>query len=661
MVKYHNFTTSKIQSELALSKKQTKKIIFLKIFEKQVEEQKKLEKKYIDSYQSCPKKKEINDVTVKLSNLNPIKLLEIVKTNFYSSEVLKATGCIISAIMNDNRNFQLSGNERTTELITDMHYIAKGANGLALIGSLQNSESIKAKDFFIVKTSLNSLSSDEIQHECAVALMALNKLREFVPNFAYIYCEKKCSSVFVDERTKKVISWCNTDKNPISYAFYENITPAITFRKFTLENDSYKFMKCYLQLLLALGIAITEYGFTHYDCHDENVLIRIVSDESIYIPYGEQFIQSDGVITTLIDYGMSHIQLKNSKGEMIHYGDINSPNYGVSRDNCCQIFDAYKLLCFSLRSLREKLLKKPTPEMQKCYDDLCPLLRFFNEKESYEDIIDKQRDMYYCLPQTDEVLNIRLYDYINFCRQHVINLGFKDPIVKEVPKGGKILQCQFECPTISSELKEVGIDLNKSKIPIPQSYIDFYDIYENMELTDSQVTTIYNKFDLIIDDLYDKEITEIDKLITNIKPIVIYRLPINFNSFNPYMKLFDDNILKEMQKYLTKCVKFFDSYKKVLLRINAGKYIQEIYQIPEDVEYSLTYNKYLKILEQSEKIKQNILKNLYKDIEILEPWEYYNDKQTKKLKELKLKLLDEKGNKKYVWYWENYPKILDMV
>jgi hypothetical protein len=56
------------------------------------------------------------------------------------------------------------------------------------------------------------------------------------------------------------------------------------------------------------------------------------------------------------------------------------------------------------------------------------------------------------------------------------------------------------------------------------------------------------------------------------------------------------------------------------------------------------------------KIYKNILKILDKDIEALEPW-----KQTKKLEEFVLELLDKKHNEKYNWYWQNYPKILDMV
>jgi hypothetical protein len=50
------------------------------------------------------------------------------------------------------------------------------------------------------------------------------------------------------------------------------------------------------------------------------------------------------------------------------------------------------------------------------------------------------------------------------------------------------------------------------------------------------------------------------------------------------------------------------------------------------------------------KIYKNILKNLDKDIEALEPLKYYDDKQTKKLEEFVLELLDKKHNEKYNWY-----------
>ena len=200
----------------------------------------------------------------------------------------------------------------------------ESAEGYALVADFEN-----AKDMFVVKVS-RSPSDDTLLHELVVGLYGTNKLRQYIPNFAYVYGGFKCSPPLIDPETKKVITWCLHDTNPVNYVLYENITPAVPMSKYLQTCTGKDFVNVYLQVLYALRLALKVSDYTHYDLHYENVLIREPSPGTISGPFQIAYETERGVeyvlthvIPTFIDYGFSHIKTSNqtdSSGKIVQPG-----------------------------------------------------------------------------------------------------------------------------------------------------------------------------------------------------------------------------------------------------------------------------------------------------------------------------------------------------
>ena len=100
--------------------------------------------------------------------------------------------------------------------------------------------------------------------------------------------------------------------------------------------------------------------------HADNAMIRKYSDKPFYIRYpcrnkeggsGWIWLLSPGGITTVIDYGMSHIELE-VHGKRTHFGHCghSAPlrEYGIYRDKAHPMHDVYKHLCMCLAEMARK-------------------------------------------------------------------------------------------------------------------------------------------------------------------------------------------------------------------------------------------------------------------------------------------------------------------
>lgn len=687
----HNLTTEVIYDAIKSVGTQIRDPVKGEEYMLGIANQKAMEQEYVTSHQMCPIGIDGGKVAARLSGLNPAALKAEVQGNFYNVNVMEAAACIAGSIALDRGEMALSSNERIREFVTDLRQIgSESVSGYALSASLGDKPQTSAAGFFVVKAPRSPTDGDELVHECTVAFMATNKLRHTIPNFAYIYGLINCSPPFIDSSDtgkKDVVAWCNSVNGAVSYAIYENIAPAKSFAEFCRSCTLEEFMKYYLQAMLACRTAADKYGFTHYDAHGENVLIRKVRDTPFYIPYetskGTEYIKSDGGVATFIDFGMSHIQMTNDQGDVVHFGHVSNSGplveYGVYRDRPNPIHDAYKLLCMCMY---EMCSPSKTGHMlnPKCFNALGPLLKFFNTSELPADIIAKQRNTFYFLPWNDEVASIRLDDWIDYCRQYLPSVGIADPITKTYPVGANVLACNGACLTFSESMSNAGVGL-EGDMPIPSTHLEFYDSFASLASrqvaaskagddatfreTGKAAADLANKFRATkMSAAFDAEVIRLDGIVKAMNPFVVYSLPTN------YLDLLNPEVLRQVKNSVTQCVKFLDAHQRLLVGVKAGRYIQKIFRLRPDDPFVRKFDEYEKVILKVTKFRNTLADSITKEVKFLEPWRNDTPNNAKQmeatpqrveLRRLIRSLERDPQRQKYRWYWMTYPSVASML
>jgi serine/threonine protein kinase len=231
-----------------------------------------------------------------------------------------------------------------------------------------------------------------IVNEALVGMLALNKLKS--PNFVYIY------TYFED----------NVDEVPT--CLLDGIKPCIVEEKihpityvYDYLNQTFEtyFLRLYLQVILALNYAYERYRFTHYDLHNENVvLLKLEEPRFIPYPYHDTsiYVWTD-VIPKIIDYGISRVEVNGKVIGPYHIHYNGKPLANIA----CPYNDAYRFLAYSLLCYIE---------LNRSIKDLEWLYRFFIKGGSMNKALEEQSNVRYLLPLTDNVVDKPLDDLIEY-------------------------------------------------------------------------------------------------------------------------------------------------------------------------------------------------------------------------------------------------------
>jgi hypothetical protein len=230
-------------------------------------------------------------------------------------------------------------NNTASNLLKDIKKVSSGAQGAALLsGFIDNPE------MFIVKTTIGDEpeDNDNTLYEYFIGTRALNNLREYIPNFCYTFGLFRCEAF---SKHKKI---CEKGGN-INYVVYERI-PGKTLGDFISNNLSRKLTGYILQIILALQVAYEKYGYTHYDLHYGNIMLRKL-DKPTDLEYhvgGKKYVvlQTDA-IATIIDYGFSHFQY----GGVQFGGQQSFPELSINPTRASGGYDLHKLIGYTLYSL----------------------------------------------------------------------------------------------------------------------------------------------------------------------------------------------------------------------------------------------------------------------------------------------------------------------
>lgn len=473
---------------------------FITRYNREELEQDKRESQYLDKYKSCGNETYFTSEQVqsRLSSIDMARFGKMLTGDFFNDNTMNAMVCLSGASYLATSS-SLAPNERVRAWIRDLRRIgAPSVSGFALLSDAgyDIDEKSIAPTPFIVKAVRDPTKSAELMHEVFIGLAATNRLRKVIPNFAYIFGGFSCSPPVAgpftaeDPQGKKVATFCNKEDRTVQ-AMYENITPSKSLGELLKKMDSYTFLQYYLTTLMALHKAEEMCGFTHYDLHTENLLIRECTDvdyltqknktgkATFYVGYPlrrkdgslhQYYVSSSGGIPTIIDYGRSHVTVNGQ-----HYGMPKSRTFNMfnlRRDTSNPMHDAFKLLAFSLLEAKDS-------RNDSLLTEIAPLFRYFTDED---DVLKSLMDNYEAsnfdlhLPSNIDDLEI----YIDFVIDYINALGFGDMVVNEPPIDSFVLTPVSDRFDLSV-YKEIGLiegSNNKLRLALPQprTVLEFYDV-----------------------------------------------------------------------------------------------------------------------------------------------------------------------------------------
>ena len=597
--------------------------------------QKSFEKGFVDRGQLCPTSREEN-YRDRLGRLDTQAFKSLILNNFYDPKVMSNALCIADSIFYTYPPDlgSVSYRDRIREWILNLKRIGSESS----YGYVFKSDLASADSLFIIKVPRRA--NEDLLHELFVGLH-LNRLRSLVPNFVYTFGGFKCSFPFT-ETSGEVVSYCNSSTTSvISYVLLENIYPGITFGTFSRTADFTSWLSLYLQVLYALHLANQKLDFTHYDLHDENVIIRSLS--GMYsLQYetekGIEYINTDK-IATIIDYGRSHIKVGN-----LDYG-LEIPR-NATYNAKFPLHDAYKLLCFSLFNMLK--YKNPT------YNQAVKILKFFTSDDPVT-FLQQQRKYVYSLPNFPSVVNKNILDLTEYIRQYIGIIPVSDKL-------GPLLLCDglnssVECLTTEQIRRRLGIDTisNESESIlgltgiVPQTVFEFYDVASRFlsNGNNEDYLEIYNNFlphvETAVNQLkfqFDSLLTETTNLINNFT----YSAQGTNLPADP-VTLTSDTLMHNYRIFITSAGKIYDNAQHLLLYRDAMVFVGSKYNFDVNYftqEYAIIYNGVSNLLDMvADKVKNDgaYLANVTSD------------------ERRKLRLM----NKRTDWWWQDLPLLINII
>ena len=280
----------------------------------------------------------------------PEQYKTILDTGYGDASILNSLLCSNIASLSVPKENGPGKTYKVRSLIDNLTKIGgESAEGYAMLANLRSLDPRyqDAKNLFVVKTPKNPTAESFANqtHEYFIGVFGTNTLRNHIPNFSYVMGSFDCSPPFIDN--KDVVTFCQNDtgSHQVRYLLYENIENSLSLSDYisngcTLE----EFLKVYIQIALSVGQAAEKVGFTHYDLHTENVMVRRL-DQPIQIKYrvkGKDYYLVTDRLACIIDYGRSHITYENE-----HYG-YYVYQLGIFPNLTFPMKDMFKLLSFSL-------------------------------------------------------------------------------------------------------------------------------------------------------------------------------------------------------------------------------------------------------------------------------------------------------------------------
>ena len=321
----------------------------------------------LEKYSICNDVKE--KYTNKLNDISTPVIQNILDQKYVNGTDMKAVLCffdtlLLSAKKGDKDRGIYSLSKNIKKWITKMHKLdVSSKEGIVYLSDVL-SDNIQV----IIKVPQEDEGFDDIIREYYIGLVALNRLRYFVPNFMYTLGAFICP--FPDKHIPKTM--CTSPSNDkTAFVIYEKIPGqgADTLLENNMINFP-QFLEIFIQLLVALEVAQRECRFTHFDLHSGNVMIRPVEsfEYSVSLDNNTYDITVNSMLLTIIDYGFASVYVDNRSIGQFGYEKYGMMNFMVPG------YDMYKFLIYSASYARD--LKTQKAIMQ--------LFRFYGDDDTYK-------------------------------------------------------------------------------------------------------------------------------------------------------------------------------------------------------------------------------------------------------------------------------------
>lgn len=485
-----NSTTQDLKDFMAAEEAKERDPVWFKNYSDQVEDKNKRELALIERGSSaCPhyrsEKFEFNeeDFRKNLSSLDFGKVKELVSKQFYNEDVMIGASCATDAMFYSIPNKQGSSSvcEVVREEVDKLKVVAAGVQGQGGPGDVSGT-----KGLFWYKLPRHGFEAD-LTHELFVGLMGTNLLRDECYNFAFVYGGFRMRRPSIGPGGD-IVTLCpapgeqKDSATSVPFLMMENLAGSVSLANYFPQMDVLKMLSFYFQILFALNLANRRIGFTHYDLHTENVMLRDISDsgfgKEFLIPYtfeGRRLYVRTTKVATIIDYGMAGIKYQDT-----YYGtpSVYEHRGAMFNDKPWPLHDAYKLLMFMLQA--SIIQNKPDVEAA-----LTKIFRFFNKTEdprlvttnakrdingriSY-DVYGSQFDpARFALPYNDSTSKYTMKDLIYFVLEEFPRVGI---VLTQPPKGYNVLECT-SCMSFGQVARIIGA---AEPIPKPQTFFHLYD------------------------------------------------------------------------------------------------------------------------------------------------------------------------------------------
>lgn len=202
------------------------------------------------------------------------------------------------------------------------------------------------------KESSHPIENKQLYHEYFLALNGINNLRYIIPNFSFtFFAEEK----YIYNATPRI-------------KMYQEKIDATSLKEFIVTNQQVtynpsiglNFLSIFFQVIFSLIIAQDNLLFTHYDLHQDNIVLRKnTNNENIMFPVLNKtyIFNNSEYISTIIDFGTSTIYDRNENElyatpePFLQYGYLNFFSAGT---------DIFRFLTsiYNLNSTEATTLKK---------------------------------------------------------------------------------------------------------------------------------------------------------------------------------------------------------------------------------------------------------------------------------------------------------------
>jgi len=412
-------------------------------------------------------------------DINPDVLYKVVSDYYYNPLVMAKMSKIVMS-------FNWSGKIASNNQLIHVYFNPNRVLGTGNYGKVLSVGVIKPNPLLAVKIFKNYNERQEI-HEIAIGLK-LNSLRGNTINFAYMYGFYNCSP-----QDGEIDNFCLRNNYTNYFICYENIPGETLFD--SLDKLSIReIYSIYLQICYALKIAYEKFKYTHYDLHTKNIILRPTNKKILFFEFEDstrKYIETNGYVATIIDYGMSFISDNSNWGIPL---DLPLRSC-LSRHDGSIFLDLFKLFCH----IYEVYPLKDT-------------LSFFN---IIPEDLPKLREFRYYIPSS-LFSNMSLDDWINKIEnKYILSGGYLSSHTDNIPSD-LILDCQ--CPINPSERRSGSLQLDTSeeckKEYTEKLIFSMSEVYDRTRLK-FDFDILYNLFEEFLE-LFERKYEDLISLIIKI-------------------------------------------------------------------------------------------------------------------------------------------------